>query len=664
MPDFNRTGHTLGALYLGDGRTRFRVWAPAAQQMELQLLTPQAQTIPLVRTHGGYWQAVVDDVAPGALYVYRIDGERERPDPASRYQPDGVHGPSQVVNPDEFAWHDHGWSGPDLASYIIYELHVGTFTPEGTFEAMVPYLQGLRDLGVTAIELMPVAQFPGTRNWGYDGVGLFAVQNSYGGPQGLKQLVDAAHGVGLAVILDLVYNHLGAEGNYLWDFGPYFTDHYKTPWGSAVNFDGPGSDDVRRFFVDNALYWLTHFHVDALRLDAIHAILDFSAGTFLEELAASVERQRTCQNRRIYLIGESNRNDNRVVRPLQDGGFGLDAQWNDDFHHAVHALLTGEGQGYYQDFVRANGVPALHYLAKAMREGYVYSGQYSRYRQRRHGNSPASVPAYRFIVAIQNHDQIGNRMLGDRLSTLVPFALLKMAAGLLLLSPYVPLIFMGEEYGETNPFQYFVSHSDSGLLEAVRQGRQREFAAFAWAGDVPDPASEETFLRSKLCRQDAQANSHYVLYELYRELIRLRQTLPALANLSKEHQEVQEFAEEQVLYLRRWAPDGSSSQVIAAFNFSDEPMTVRLPVPRGRWRRYLDSSSSRWRSECDAEYLSEPLALVTAEGAHAQARLAKSLAGLPDAGTPEWLVSESAVTLHLHPAAFVLYVQEVTAHDS
>ncbi len=359
MPDLKHVGQNLGALYLGDDRTYFRVWAPNASQMELRLLTPQSRTVPLAQADGGYWQATVEDVAPGALYVYRIDGARDRPDPASRYQPDGVHGPSQVVARAEFAWTDQVWRGLPLEQYIIYELHVGTFTPEGTFEAMIPHLPGLRELGVTAIELMPVVQFPGPRNWGYDGVGLYAVQNSYGGPQGLKQVVDAAHANGLAVIMDVVYNHLGAEGNYLWDYGPYFTDRYRTPWGSAVNFDGAGSGEVRRYFMQNALYWLADFHVDALRLDAVHAMLDFSADAFLRELSEMVAWQRTCQGRQMYLFAESDLNNHRVVDRPEAGGYGLDAQWSDDFHHAVHVLLTGDTAGYYQDFARPNGRPTV-----------------------------------------------------------------------------------------------------------------------------------------------------------------------------------------------------------------------------------------------------------------------------------------------------------------
>jgi maltooligosyltrehalose trehalohydrolase len=352
---------SLGATYLGEGRCQFLVWAPLAQKVEVHLMGPKDRTFPLQPGARGYYHGIVEGVAPGSLYQYRLDGERERPDPASRFQPQGVHGPSQVMD-IHFPWDDGTWPGIFLQDYIIYELHLGLFTPEGTFEAVIPFLDELKDLGITAIELMPVAQFPGDRNWGYDGVYPFAVQDSYGGPQGLKSLVNACHRKGLAVILDVVYNHLGPEGNYLGEFGYYFADHYKTAWGSAVNFDGPYSDEVRRLFIENGVYWITEFHIDALRIDAVHAILDFSAQPFLSKLAFSLHRLADKLNRRIYLIAESGLNDTRVIHPPERGGYGLDAQWNDDFHHSLHAVLTGEQTGYYQDFGE------FQHLIKAFRE--------------------------------------------------------------------------------------------------------------------------------------------------------------------------------------------------------------------------------------------------------------------------------------------------------
>jgi maltooligosyltrehalose trehalohydrolase len=610
---------SLGATYLGDGRCRFRVWAPFAETVAVHLLAPQERLLPMEPEERGYHQATLDGIEPGSLYAYRLDDEQERPDPASRFQPRGVHGPSEVVDPS-FAWEDESWSGLSLEEYVIYELHVGVFTPEGTFDAIIPHLDALKELGVSAIELMPVAQFPGDRNWGYDGVSLFAVQDSYGGPSGLRRLVNACHRLGLAVILDVVYNHLGPEGNYLADFGPYFTDRYRTPWGAAVNFDGPGSDEVRRFYIENALYWITEFHIDALRLDALHAVFDYSAQPFLEDLATAVHDQADRMRRRVYLFAESDRNDPRLIRPRDRGGHGLDAHWNDDFHHVLHTLLTGEQFGYYQDFGR------LEDLAGALREGFVYSGRYSAYRQRRHGASSSDVPAHRFVVFAQNHDQVGNRMGGERLSQLVSFERLKLAAGAVLLSPFIPLLFMGEEYGETAPFLYFISHSDPALIEAVRRGRREEFAAFAWQGEPPDPQDQATYLRCKLNHALRREGHHAVLFEFYKELLRLWKEVPALARLSKEQLEVGAYEKERVLFFRRWAGAG---QVFAVFNFSKTPASLALPVPAGRWRKQLDSADERWQGSGSA--------------------------------APNLLESEGQAMLVLSPNAFALFTKEAAA---
>ncbi|MBZ0305893.1 MAG: malto-oligosyltrehalose trehalohydrolase, partial [Anaerolineae bacterium] len=426
-----------GAIFTQDGSCQFCVWAPAAKNVTVHLLSPQEKLIPMQPAANGYHTALVDGIEPGTRYQYQFNG-LERPDPASHFQPEGVHGASQVVN-HQFGWTDSAWFGIPLEDYIFYELHVGTFTPEGTFDAVIPHLPSLKSLGVTAIEIMPIAQFPGTRNWGYDGVYIYAPQNSYGGVDGFKRLVDACHQHGLAVVLDVVYNHFGPEGNYLNDFGPYFTDKYQTPWGTALNFDGAHSDDVRRFFIENALYWITEFHVDALRLDATHAMLDFSAAPFLEVLTAAVHAHASVLNRRVYLIAENDRSDNRLLLPPEVGGAGLDAQWSDDLHHALHTLLTGENAGYYADFGQ------FRQLVQALQQGFVYGGQYSVFRQRRHGTFSPDLPAHRFVVCTQNHDQVGNRMNGERLSHLVSPEDLKLAAGIVLLSPYLPLIFMGEE---------------------------------------------------------------------------------------------------------------------------------------------------------------------------------------------------------------------------
>lgn len=548
-------------------------------------MSPEDRLVPLKKHDRGYFQGIVPDVEPGALYFYRLDGDKERPDPASKFQPQGVHQPSQVIDPN-FPWEDGHWSGLSLYNYVIYELHVGTFTPEGTFEAIIPHLDELKDLGITAIELMPVAQFPGSRNWGYDGVHPFAVQNTYGGPEGLKKLVNACHRRGLAVVLDVVYNHFGPEGNYIQEYGYYFTKRYRTPWGDAVNFDDAYSDEVRRFFIENALYWITECHIDALRLDALHAILDHSAQTFLKDLAEAVHEQADKLNRRVYLMAESDLNDVRLINPPELGGFNLDAHWLDDFHHALHTLLTGEDAGYYQDF------GGVRHLAKAFQEGFIYSGQYSRFRRRRHGSSTRHIAAHRFIAFAQNHDQIGNSMLGKRLSQIVSLEGLKLAAGVLILSPFIPLLFMGEEYAETAPFQYFISFLDQDLVASVQRGRKVEFEAFHAGGEPPDPQSEATFQRSTLNHGLKTQEPHRTVWEFYRELLRLRRELPPLAHLSKEHQEVLVFEQAKVLWIKRLYDRQAALQI---FHFGSEPLDAAMPVPQGEWQKVVDSADSMWR---------------------------------------------------------------------
>jgi maltooligosyltrehalose trehalohydrolase len=575
---------TLGATYLGRDQCHFLVWAPRAQQVEVHLVDGGGRYLPLRQDERGYHHGLLEGVRPGSLYFYRLDGEKERPDPASRHQPQGVHGPSRVAEPD-FPWEDQAWSGLPLAEYLIYELHVGTFTPAGTFEAIIPFLTDLKELGVSAVELMPVAQFPGRRNWGYDGVYPFAVQESYGGPRGLKRLVNACHQQGLAVVLDVVYNHLGPEGNYLRDFGPYFTDRSRTPWGEAINFDGPQSEEVRRFFLENARHWVTDYHIDALRLDSVDRICDQSAQPFLAKLAQAVHDRAAVLNRRIFLMAESDLNDSRFIRSREQGGFELDVHWNDDFHHALHHLLTGETDGYYQDY---RGVGDL---AKAFTDGFVYTGEYSRYRQRVRGSACRDLPAERFLVFAQNHDQVGNRLYGERLNQLVSFEALKLAAGAVLLSPFIPLLFMGEEYGEAAPFQYFVSHGDPGLIDAVRRGRREEFAGFDWQGEPPDPQGEETFKRSRLNRELRQEERHRVLYEFYRELLRWRRQHPALACMSKDRLQAVSFEKQKVLLVRRWVEE---DQICTILHFSGSPATLELPIPAGDWRKILDSGEARW----------------------------------------------------------------------
>jgi|SRR5581483_104683 len=472
---------------------------------------------------GGWWTA--PGATPGARYGFSLDGGDVRPDPRSPFQPDGVLGLSEVIDHARFTWQDGEWQGADLAGAVIYELHVGAFTPEGTFDSTIEKLPHLVDLGVTAVEILPVAEFGGDHGWGYDGASLYAPHHAYGGPDGLKRLVDACHRSGLAVILDVVYNHLGPVGNFLGEFGPYFTERYHTPWGAALNFDGRGSDEVRRFFVDNALMWLRDYHFDGLRLDAVHAILDQSPTHVLEQLACEVHDAQP----QALLIAESDMNDPRLVWPRERGGFGLDGVWSDDWHHSLHALITGERSGYYEDF----GAPEQ--LATALRRAWVYDGAYSRFRGHTRGRRPDGIPSHRFVIAAQNHDQVGNRAAGDRLS-LHPMAI----SALLLTTQFTPMLFQGEEWAASTPFQYFTDFSDPQLARAVRDGRRREFEDFGWRPeDVPDPNAPETFERSKLNWAELDHPKHRKVLDWYRSLLALRRRLPVCTSPVGEDVQVQ-----------------------------------------------------------------------------------------------------------------------------
>ena len=577
----------LGPLPGKDRTCSFRVWAPSCRTVEVKVAGPPERLFPMKKDDQGYWEATVPDVGPGARYWYRLDGERDRSDPASRHQPEGVHGPSEVVDHRAFRWKDRAWKGLPLRKYVIYELHTGTFTPEGTFDALIPRIEALRDLGVTAVELMPVSAFPGSRNWGYDGVYPFAVQSSYGGPEGLKRVVDACHAKGLAVILDVVYNHLGPEGNYLGEYGPYFTDRYRTPWGPAINYDGPYSNEVRNYVVENARSWYRDYHIDALRLDAIHGIFDFSARHILQEIGEAVHDLAKNGRRHLHVMPESDLNDVRIISPIEQGGYGLDAQWNDDFHHALRTLLTGEQRGYYEDFGRIDD------LVTSYGEGFVYSGRYSVHRRRDHGSRSKDRPVEQFVVFSQNHDQVGNRMLGDRLTTQIDREALKLAAACVILSPYLPLLFMGEEYAEPAPFLYFVSHGDQGLIEAVRKGRKDEFRAFSWDGEPPDPQDEATFERSRLSWEKREQGDHRIMLQYYRKLLTLRKTVPALAHLSREHCFVSGSEDERTITVKRTSANGSS-EVFCAFNFSDQERTVTVRLEGKEGRKICDSADEAW----------------------------------------------------------------------
>jgi maltooligosyltrehalose trehalohydrolase len=576
--------------------TRFRVWAPRARSVEIALGEVRR---PMVATEHGWWSVDVPDAGPGTDYAFVLDGGPPLPDPRSPWQPHGIHGSSRLLDHSACRWTDAGWQAPPLAAAVIYELHVGTFTPAGTFESAIERLEHLRDLGATHVELMPVAEFSGTRGWGYDGVDLWAPHHAYGGPEGLKCLVDACHARGLAVILDVVYNHLGPAGNYLARFGPYSTDRYRTPWGDAVNLDGPGSDEVRRFFCDNALMWLRDYHMDGLRVDAAHAIVDTSAVHVLEQLVEEVDALEAALGRHLVLIAESDLNDPRVIRPRDAGGYGIDAQWADDFHHALHTVLTGERDGYYADF------GTLADLAKALEQAFVYDWRYSSFRRRWHGKSPAGLSGHRFVVCLQNHDQIGNRARGDRSSHLVGVERLKIGAALVLTAPFIPLLFQGEEWGASTPFQYFTDHDDPELARSVSEGRRREFAAFGWRPeDVPDPQAPGTFERSKLDWSEPGREPHASLLDWHRQLIRLRRELAVLSDGRLDRLRVR-FDE-----AARWLAVDRGSVVVAC-NLGKQP--VRVPLERSGLRVRLASGGGVELAAKGAELAPESVAVLVAE---------------------------------------------------
>jgi maltooligosyltrehalose trehalohydrolase len=500
----------------------FRVWAPRPGQVDLVL---GSRVVAMRQAGGGWWSATVAEAGPGTDYAFSLDGGPPRPDPRSAFQPGGIDGPSRVVDHGAFGWTDAAWRGLPLPGSVLYECHVGTFGGDGTFDGLIGRLDYLAGLGVDAIELMPVAEFSGLRGWGYDGVGLFAPHHAYGGPDGLRRLVDAAHARGLGVVLDVVYNHLGPAGNYLPEFGPYFSDRHQTNWGDGINLDGQDSYEVRRFVIDNALSWLRDYHCDGLRLDAVHAIADDSAVHLLEQLAAETEVLAAHLRRPLFLIAESDLNDPRFVRSRQAGGYGLDAAWADEWHHALHAVLTGERDGYYSEF------GSLGQLTKALRQAWVYDGCYSPHRRRVHGRPPAGLTGSQFVVATQNHDQTGNRAAGERLSALVGQGRLKVAAALMLTGPFVPMIFQGEEWGAASPFQYFTDHADPPLGRAVSEGRASEFAHFGWdPADVPDPQEPATYERSRLDWTETGKEPHADLLAWYRTLLVLRRRIAALTD--------------------------------------------------------------------------------------------------------------------------------------
>ncbi len=544
-----------------------RVWAPRATQVELVMA---GQRRPLRAAEGGYWETagdgpeLGDGLEPGADYAISLDGGMAIPDPRSERLPHGVHGPGQRIDHAAFEWHDAAFRPTPLRDGVVYEAHVGTFSPGGTFDGAIERLDHLLDLGVTHLELMPVHAFPGRRGWGYDVAGFFAPHEPYGGPDGLKRLVDACHDRGLTVLLDVVYNHLGPEGCYLSQFGPYVTDRFRTPWGDAVNLGDAGADEVRRFIIDNALMWLRDYHVDGLRIDAVHAFVDLTATHLLEEMAVEAQALGSSLGRELVLIAESDLNDPRIVRSRELGGYGIDAQWSDDFHHALHTTLTGETGGYYADFT------GFADLVEVLRRVWVYDGRYAASRDRHHGRPADGLPFWRFVGFAQNHDQVGNRARGERLSQLVDDAALRVAAALVLCGPFVPLLFQGEEWGAGTPFQFFADFGDDALAEAVRRGRRSEFAAFGWRPeDMPDPMAPETFEASRLDWREPRRAPHAALLDWHRELIAVRRATRGLEGEARPQLRADAEA--------RWLVVTSGDRTVAA-NLAADGRSIELPA--------------------------------------------------------------------------------------
>jgi maltooligosyltrehalose trehalohydrolase len=602
MKGIDVTERTLGIYFDKKGMTNACVWSPLSEKIEIVV---NEEIFPLEKEKYGYWKLKTSDIRKNDLYTIRVNGENDFPDPVSLSQPEGVHGRSRVTDINAFAWTDESYKNPDLSDYIIYELHTGTFTNEGSFAGIEKKLDHLKELGVNAIEIMPVAQFAGTRNWGYDGVFPFAVQNNYGGAEGLQHLVNACHEKGLAVILDVVYNHLGPEGNYLGSFGPYTTEKYKTPWGGAINFDDSWCDGVRQYFIENALMWFRDFHIDALRLDAVHAIKDFSTKHILREIRERVDDLMKYTGKKYYLIVEQDLNDRRFIDPIEKHGFGMHAQWIDEFHHALRISAGGEKTGYYEDF------DGIDHFAKAYRDAYVYDGQFSEHRKKFFGQ-PTDNPGEQFIVFSQNHDQVGNRMLGERTSSLASFEMQKVMAASVVLSPYLPMFFMGEEWSEPHPFMYFVSHTDPELAEAVRKGRKAEFAAFHSQGEAPDPMDEKTFSDSKLQWHLLKKKQHQLMFEYYKALISLRKSQPALATPDRKQFIVEVDKARQIIFLHRW---NDRQHLWCVLNFSLQENEIK-PPPDQQWNKLFDSSSREWNGpselneNVDTKYFIKPESAV------------------------------------------------------
>jgi len=564
---------------IGENKWKLNVWAPLHEKMTLHIVKPRDQKLEMTKDRDGFFSVECDNVSAGTCYYFQVSG-KDLPDPASHYQPEGVHKHSALVDHSTFKWTDELWHGQPLRDLVIYELHIGTFSEAGTFDGAIEHLDDLTEIGINAIEIMPVAQFPGERNWGYDGVFPYAVQNSYGGPEGLKRLVDACHSKGISVILDVVYNHMGPEGNYLPEFGPYFSKAYHVPWGDAVNFDQQWSDGVRDYVIGNVGYWMKSFHIDGLRLDAIHTLFDTNPAHILQEINDHAQRLREKTGKPFFLIAESDLNDPRVIKHRTVGGYGFDAQWLDDFHHALFVLVDPEGKKRYYDF------GTVHQLAKAFCEGFVHSGDYVKFRKRKYGASSAGYSGDKFIVFLQNHDQVGNRVLGDRISG-VGKERMMIAAATIILSPYIPMLFMGEEYGEEAPFTYFVHHSDPKLIEAVREGRKKEFADFGEEWAAKDAQSADTFLECKLRWNTRKQGLHGEMLEWYKKLIALRRSHPVFKEFEKTCLQTSVISP-SALAIHRHTPE-HDHEVYVFINFSTEP--VSYTMHGNDWNLLLTSSS-------------------------------------------------------------------------
>jgi maltooligosyltrehalose trehalohydrolase len=559
----NISRRNIGVNFIDTGEAEIVIWSPLAKSVDV---FADEKKISL-SSDVGYWKAVTREILPGTKYRISVDGQKPLPDPASLSQPDGVHGASAAFDLNKFRWTDTSWKNIPQHDYIIYELHTGTFTPEHNFEGVTGKLDHLADLGINAIEIMPVGQFPGSRNWGYDGVFPFAVQQSYGGAGELQKLVNACHEKGIAVILDVIYNHIGPEGNYLPQFAPYFTDKYHTPWGKALNFDDAWCDGVREYFIENALMWFRDFHIDALRMDAVHAIKDFNPVHIIKEISEHVDALEQQTGSEYYLIAEMDLNDPVFINPKNKCGFGVDAQWIDEFHHALRVAAGQKPEGYYSDF---NGIT---HLAKSYNDAYVYDGQYSTHRKKNFGRK-TSNPGHQFIVFSQNHDQTGNRMLGERTSTLVSLEMCKLLVAAVMVSPFVPMLFMGEEWAEPHPFLFFISHTDKELAAIVNKGRKEEFSYFNWSDDPPDPRLEQTFTDSMLQWELIGKEPHKNMLQYYREIIAFRKANPALRDTNRNNTKAEADETVGLLRLQRWS---NEQRLECVMNFSNIDQRYQWP---------------------------------------------------------------------------------------